>query len=134
MKATLAGTAIATALVLVACAPRPDVVGRALYDDHCASCHGLSGLGDGPTAADLDETVPDLTLIAVRNGGAFPTARVISEIDGYTRVREGRVTMPEFGAELQAGPLVLYDTGDGRQTPTPSKLVALAEYLATIQR
>ena len=134
MKLAIAGIAAATTLVLVACAPRPEAVGRVIYDDHCAACHGLAGQGDGPLAADLDTAVPDLTLIATRNGGTFPTAQVISEIDGYTRIREGRVTMPEFGVDLQAGPLVLYDTGDGRQTPTPSKLVALAEYLAALQR
>ena len=61
-------------------------------------------------------------------------ARVMSVIDGYSRARDGNVTMPEFGIDLQAGPLVLYDSGDGRRTPTPSKLVALAEYLRTIQR
>ena len=131
-KAVLVSTAALA--FLVACAPRPEAVGQALFDDHCTACHGVSGKGDGPIAADLDRQVPDLTRIAAKNGGTFPTARVMSTIDGYTRVREGNVTMPEFGAELQAGPLVLYDTGDGRPSPTPAKLVALAEYIKSIQR
>mgnify|MGYP001828122462 CR=1 FL=1 len=122
------------ALVAVACAPQPEKMGRALYSEHCAACHGDTGRGDGPLAADLDTPPPDLTGIAVRNSGTFPAAQVMSEIDGYTRVREGRITMPEFGIDLQSGDLVLYDTGDGRQTPTPARLVALAEYLRTIQR
>ena len=122
------------ALVAVACAPQPEKMGRTLYSDHCVACHGDTGRGDGPLAADLDTPPPDLTQIAARNGGTFPAAQVMSDIDGYTRVREGRVTMPEFGIDLQAGDLVLYDSGDGRQTPTPARLVALAEYLRTIQR
>ncbi len=121
-------------IVLLACAPQPEAVGKTLYLDYCTACHGPAGRGDGPAAAGLDRPVPDLTLIAQRNGGTFPTARVMSVIDGYTRVREGNVTMPEFGADLQAGPLVMYDSGDGRPVPTPSKLVALAEYLGSIQR
>lgn len=124
----------AAALLLLACAPKPETEGRALFEDFCTSCHGDTGRGDGPAALSLDRPVPDLTKIAERNGGTFPTARVMSVIDGYTRAREGNVVMPEFGIELQAGPLVLYDSGDGRPSPTPSKLVALAEYLKSIQR
>ena len=33
-------------------APSPD--GKALYTQHCQSCHGPKGLGDGPNAAALD--------------------------------------------------------------------------------
>lgn len=120
--------------VLVACAPQPENVGRMLYQEYCTSCHGTSGRGDGPLAADLDRPVPDLTLIEQRNGGNFPTTRIMSVIDGYTRVRDGNITMPEFGIELQAGPLILYDSGDGKPSPTPSKLLALAEYIESIQR
>ena len=121
-------------IALLACAPQHEEVGQKLYMDYCTSCHGLSARGDGPISGDLDRPVPDLTTIAQRNGGSFPTARIMSVIDGYSRARDGNITMPEFGIELQAGPLVLYDSGDGRATPTPSKLVALAEYLRSIQR
>ena len=134
MRPRVALLAAALPAALLACAPQPETVGKTLYLDYCVACHGREARGDGPIAANLDQPVPDLTLIAERNGGTFPKARVMSVIDGYTRVREGNVTMPEFGAELQAGSLVMYDSGDGRPVPTPSKLVALAEYLETIQR
>lgn len=126
--------ALLSAVLLTACAPEPRREGATLYATYCTACHGQTGRGDGPVARDLDRPVPDLTLIAARNGGTFPTAEVMNTIDGYTRVREGNYTMPEFGADLQAGPLMLYDSGDGRPVPTPSKLVALAEYLKSIQR
>ena len=134
MKVLLVIAAFSMAALLAACAPQPEKVGDRLFNEYCTSCHGTSGQGDGPAAKDLDRPVPDLTLLAARNAGSFPTARVMTVIDGYTRVQEGNVTMPDFGIELQAGPLVLYDSGDGRATPTPSKLVALAEFLKTIQR
>ena len=118
----------------VGCASPPEVTGRALYGDFCRDCHGGAGRGDGPQASGLDRPVPDLTTISERAGGAFPMARVMSVIDGYTRARTGNLTMPEFGVALQEGPLVLVDTGDGIVTPTPERLVALAEYLRSIQR
>ena len=122
------------ALIAVACAPAPEVSGRSLFMDHCTGCHGATGQGGGTLTAGLDRPVPDLTTISARNGGQFPMAEVMSTIDGYTRRREGNVTMPEFGADLQDGPLLLVDTGDGIKTPTPERLVALAEYLRSIQR
>lgn len=135
MRPILAPTAaLAVALGLAACAPPPDVTGRALFADFCTGCHGTDARGGGPLAQGLDRPVPDLTLIAARAGGVFPTARVMSVIDGYTRRQEGNVTMPEFGVALQEGPLVLFDTGDGVMTPTPEPLVQLAAYLESLQR
>ena len=121
------------AVFLLACMPRPEVVGRSLYGEFCTSCHGLAGEGDGPLALEFDPGPADLTGLSARNGGVFPLAEVISTIDGYTRARRGDLAMPEFGLMLEDGPLVFIDTGDGIPTPTPERLVALAEYLRTIQ-
>lgn len=118
----------------VACTPAPDVTGRALFQDYCARCHGPSGRGDGPAAAALAHRPADLTGIAARNGGVFAMVRVMSVIDGYTRRGDRASVMPELGAVLQEGPLVLVDTGAGVMTPTPANLVALAEYLRGLQR
>ncbi len=132
MRWTVFGLILAGA-GLLACAPPPEVTGRALYGEFCVSCHGTEGRGDGPAAGGLDRKPADLTRIAARNGGTFPLARVISTIDGYTRAREDNLTMPEFGVMLEDGPLVLVDTGDGIPTPTPERLLALAEYIRTLQ-
>ena len=35
--------------------------GKALYDQHCASCHGADGKGDGPAAAGLNPPPADFT-------------------------------------------------------------------------
>lgn len=131
LGATLAG------VFLAACTPRAEapepVSGRALYDRFCVACHGAGGKGDGSAAAGLAKRPADLTRIAARSGGVFPLVRVMSVIDGYTRQGDGSV-MPELGAALAAGPVVLVDTGKGVRTPTPQNLVALAEYLRTIQK
>ena len=46
--------------------------GPELYMAYCASCHGKDAKGDGPMAKLLKTPPPDLTAIAVRNGGMFP--------------------------------------------------------------
>lgn len=119
---------------LVACMPAPEVTGRALFQDYCVSCHGSGGQGDGPAAAGLARRPADLTRISETAGGEFPLVRVMSVIDGYTRRGDRDSVMPELGAALQEGPLVLVETAPGVNTPTPANLLALAEYLRGLQR
>ena len=106
--------------------------GARLFTENCAMCHGASGRGDGPWAADLRPAPADLTRIAARNGGAFPRARVLSTIDGYSRAALPGQEMPEFGLLLEGDPVPV-DTGDGKMTPTPRPLAALLAYLEAIQ-
>lgn len=106
--------------------------GRALFMENCAVCHGADGKGDGAMARAMKTPPKNLTLIQLRNGEAFPRAKMMSIIDGYARSDLAGPGMPEFGALLE-GDLVPYDSGDGKPTPTPRKLVALAEYLESIQ-
>lgn len=112
--------------------PQPQE-GRALYNQSCAACHGSDGRGAGPGAAALAMVPADLTGIAARNQGRFPRAAVMSKVDGYARAEPAHAGMPAFGA-LLSGELIPFDSGDGRQTPTPRRLVALVAYLETIQR
>ncbi|QFS82639.1 hypothetical protein FIU97_07455 [Roseivivax sp. THAF40] len=106
--------------------------GARLYQEYCAICHGPGGKGDGTMARAMQKPPRDLTLLTVRNNDVYPAAKVISTIDGYARSDISGPSMPEFG-QLLRGDLVPYDTGDGIQTPTPRTLVALTEYLRTIQ-
>jgi mono/diheme cytochrome c family protein len=129
MKPILAGL---LGLTLVACTPTPEV-GRAIYDDNCAACHGLSGMGDGPSAASLNPKPANLTTLSARNGGEFPQTRVMGVIDGYARRYQSGDPMPEFGAFIH-GPTTLVDTGDGVLTPTPEWLADVANYLRTLQQ
>ena len=119
-------------LVLAACVEPDAPTGKEDFADFCSSCHGLSGKGDGDGAAFLDRKPADLTRISARNGGTFPGTEVMAKIWGYTGGRDGASAMPEFGPLLQ-GELVPYDGGDGIQTPTPVRLVQLAEYLKSVQ-
>jgi mono/diheme cytochrome c family protein len=125
------------ALALSACVETKEAPsGAEDFATFCSACHGAAGKGDGDAAATLDRKPADLTGLSARNGGVFPGTRVMAKIWGYTGVKPGHAAdsspMPQFGPLLQ-GDLVPYDGGDGIATPTPVRLVAIAEYLKTLQ-
>lgn len=125
--------AVVAGLALAGCVPKDQETPDPKQDfaDFCAACHGAGGKGDGVAAAGLKKKPADLTVLSAKNHGAFPTTRVMAQIWGYAGAK-GRGVMPDF-APLMAGETVPYDGGDGIQTPTPVRLVALAEYLKTLQ-
>lgn len=131
-KTVIGGALIA---LLTACAmpdaPEPPE-GARLFADHCAACHGANASGAGPETLGLGKVPPDLTSLSAQNGGGFPTARILSVIDGYASGTHPNRTMPEFGAEL-GGDLIPLDI-DGTLTPTPRALVALLTYLESVQK
>ncbi len=104
--------------------------GEILFTENCAACHDYDGRGGAPLIGGQD--APDLTTISARNGGVFPRAEVLSQIDGYHRGQVSIELMPEFGALLE-GPTVPVEI-DGVLTPTPRTLAALLTYLESIQQ
>src|SRR5574340_1120572 len=74
------------ALVVLAClvpmaAAAQSTEGSLYFRQYCASCHGLQGHGDGPSAATFKARVPDLTRLQPA-GQPFPSFAVINAIDG----------------------------------------------------
>jgi len=130
MACTGAAISTLTLLVLAACDPVEQVNSRELYLANCAACHGPDGKGDGPLAAGLEPRPADLTQIARRNGGTFDYEAVMTVIDGYKAPERN---MPRFSDMLAQGDYMYFDSGDGKLTPTPVALVALAAYLETLQ-
>ncbi|MHA6345894.1 c-type cytochrome [Roseivivax sp. CAU 1761] len=109
-----------------------EMTGAELYAEHCSVCHGSTGLGDGPMAGNFRPRPADLTRISGPDD-KFPHAQVRSQVHGYFRRNTTHPSMPEF-AEVLDGPTIYYDSGDGIKTPTPRPLVAISEYLASIQQ
>lgn len=69
-----------------------------IFRAYCASCHGLDATGNGPASPALTTKVPDLTTIAQRNGGFFPSSRVRKIISGdETIIAHGSREMPVWG-------------------------------------
>jgi mono/diheme cytochrome c family protein len=100
--------------------------GRTLFAQHCVSCHGASGLGDGPAAAALKVPPGDLTKISKKYNG-FPKEKVMDWIDGEKyAVGHGGREMPVWGKRFRR---------DQSSTQEASSEVrALANYLESIQK
>jgi mono/diheme cytochrome c family protein len=78
--------------------PAVAIYGGEIFRDHCAVCHGKDGRGRGPATIALKDTVPDLTLIARRNGGVFPASQVKAFVDGSQQTAaHGSREMPIWG-------------------------------------
>ena len=71
--------------------------GRELFMTYCASCHGTTGRGNGPTAEELRHRPADLTQFAKQNGGVFNNALVHRIVDGRTVKAHGTMEMPVWG-------------------------------------
>src|ERR1700676_3004498 len=73
--------------------------GPELFKAYCATCHGKDAKGNVPVAASLRIAPPDLTRIAVRNGGAFPFLLVQKIISGEQQppTTHGTREMPVWG-------------------------------------
>ena len=106
--------------------------GGALYQELCAVCHGENGKGDGPAAQALKKAVPDLTLLAAKNGGEFPFEKVEGIITGKNRVvAHGTVDMPIWGRAFEE---VRLDWSRGhREAFAQQRIYNITEYLGTIQ-
>jgi cytochrome c553 len=99
------------------------LVGSVSFDLYCASCHGRSGRGDGPTAAALKTKPADLTGLARGNRGMFPRERVLAFVEGSSRAAgHGSPEMPVWGPTLRA-----LDASDARVTVRLQNLVAFVE-------
>lgn len=128
--------ALPLVLPMAACigpkAPVPS--GEEDFATYCSACHGSDGKGTGAVAQVLSAPPADLTRLAATNDGVFPKTRVMSKIWGYTArpVAEDGPIMPPF-SDLLEGDTVLYDSGDGIPTPTPLRLVQLAEHVEGLQ-
>lgn len=84
--------------LVAACSSPSSPSGDILYRRYCASCHGMTGKGDGPVAASLRRPPSDLTTLTQRRGGRFDEGYVIAVVDGQQHVAEhGPRDMPVWG-------------------------------------
>ena len=105
--------------------------GEELYVRFCASCHGVTGRGDGPVAESLKVEVPDLTLIARRAQGLYPRDRIEKIIDGRHIVgAHGSRTMPVWGEDLSR----LEIGNPDAERATRIVIDRLADYLGQLQK
>ncbi|MCL4189113.1 MAG: c-type cytochrome [Rhodobacteraceae bacterium] len=114
-----------------AASDQPD--GAEAYRGACAGCHGAEARGDGPLAILIAVPTPDLTRLAAAAGGRFPRWEVIHAIDGQTGLRGHGGPMPIFGALMSGDMVLIEDPGQGL-TAVSARIVAIADWLESIQR
>jgi len=70
-----------------------DGIGEDLYKQHCRSCHGKEGFGDGTKAAELETEIRD-----------FTSKEVQAQTDGelYYKAIIGKDEMPNFEKKIRS--------------------------------
>jgi mono/diheme cytochrome c family protein len=125
------------ATMLAACGQsgQAQVSGAQLYANHCASCHGAQGEGDGPVAAVMKIGVPNLRNLSLRNNGEFPADAVRAFVDGRNLpAAHGDRYMPiwgnEFGYGAENGGAAEKATAEERAA---ERIDAIVEYVRSLQ-
>ena len=135
MKARIALALMASTWVMPAQTPfdpklaTRSVDGGVLYAAHCEVCHGRGGTGNGPMADAMKKPVPDLTLLARRNHGAFPLDRVQKVIDGTSDpdvISHGTRQMPVWGP--------IFSSDMGERDLGKLRIFNLARYVEKMQK
>lgn len=106
--------------------------GEALFGFYCATCHGNSATGNGPMSPSLVVAPANLTTLAVRNDGVFPTTRVVMRIDGRDPLVSHGSMMPVYG-DFFAGTDVATKAETGQPIMTSQPIVDLLVFLESIQ-
>ena len=107
--------------------------GRALYQTHCASCHGADANGQGPLAPALVLQPIDLTALTSRNEGAFPLERVLRRIDGTDPLVSHGSPMPVYGPYFEGVANTPMKLPSGQPVMVPEPMADLVGYLMSVQ-
>ncbi len=107
--------------------------GEAIFGYYCATCHGISATGNGPMSPSLVVAPTNLTTLAARNAGVFPTTRVVMRIDGRDPLVSHGSTMPVYG-DFFEGTDAPTKAETGQPIMTSQPIVDLLAYLESIQQ
>jgi mono/diheme cytochrome c family protein len=100
--------------------------GEEAFQSHCALCHGLDGRGFGPLADAMKLTPTDLTRLAERNNGEFPTNKVTDVIrNGGAVLGHGSSAMLAWGQ---------YFAEKGQPKVAKQRIADLVAYIKSLQQ
>jgi Cytochrome C oxidase, cbb3-type, subunit III len=121
-------------------------VGKSEFQASCASCHGTDAKGDGPVSSQLKVPPPDLTMLAKKNNGVFPTNAAYEIIYGLKTIpAHGTREMPIWGYQFNPMTNLPHDVDLSYWRwrmfgPEPSsevvvrtRILAVIDYLSRIQ-
>jgi mono/diheme cytochrome c family protein len=101
--------------------------GKEMYNSYCAVCHGKDGKGGGPAVSALKTAPPDLTGLAKKNGGKYPSAHVAAVIRGQGDLAaHGSPEMPIWGPLFSS-------ISQGHQGIVQQRVANLVAYIETLQ-
>jgi len=107
--------------------PTSPASGQEMYTSYCAVCHGTNGRGGGPAAEALRVPPSDLTTLARKNGGKYPSDHVASAIQGDLRLpAHGSKEMPVWGK-------VFWRMSEGHSSEVQLRVTNLNKYIESLQ-
>ena len=99
-----------------------------MYQTYCAVCHGKDGRGEGPAASALKVPPTDLTLLAQKNGGKYPTMKVVTTIRGEEPLpAHGSKDMPIWGK-------LFWSMSGGHEAQVQQRVSNLNSYIESLQK
>lgn len=101
--------------------------GKEMFNSYCAVCHGTDGKGSGPAASAMKTPPTDLTGLAKKEGGKYPSAHVAAVI-------RGQATTPSHGSQEMPvwGPL-FSSISHGNEAQVQQRVTNLVKYIETLQ-
>jgi len=105
----------------------PSNSGKEMFNSYCAVCHGTDGKGNGPAASAMKTPPTDLTLLAQKNGGKYPSAHVSAVIRGQAPLpSHGSADMPIWGPLFSS-------ISQGHEAQVQQRIANLVKYIETLQ-
>jgi len=105
----------------------PSNSGKEMFNSYCAVCHGTDGKGNGPAASAMKATPTDLTLLAQKAGGKYPSAHVSAVIRGQAALpSHGSADMPVWGPLFSS-------ISQGHEAQVQQRIANLVKYIETLQ-
>ena len=125
---------VAALLAVTPALAQESVVGARIYQEDCATCHGLDATGNGPMAPVLLVQPSDLTTLTERNDGTFPLMRVVMRIDGRDPLVSHGSDMPIFGEFFEGVQDVAMKTESGQPVMMSQPVADIVAFLQEIQQ